>query len=116
MDEHKCTCQNLQRLKTQNPAAFQILQDIAEILTRKSEDYSPGEPFEAFKRASKSCGEDTDSIFRVLIALKTSREISLLDSGHEPNYESLQDTRMDRACYAVLQCAYHLDATGTMDT
>lgn len=114
MDEHICNCQKLHKLKTLNPAAFQILQDIAELLVTKSQDYSPGEPFEAFKRTSKSTGEDVDTVFRIMIGLKGSREVALLD-GHAPNYESLQDTRLDRAAYCILQCSYHLASSGLMD-
>lgn len=111
MPEHICTCQSIHRLRTLNPTAYQTILDIADLLVSKAADYSiSGNSFMTFSSAALDSDVAVDSVFRTLIGVKTAREIALLSSGNEPNYESLQDTRMDRACYCILQCAYHSDA------
>lgn len=102
----------LDKLRFTNPAAYKTVLSIAELLTRKSEDYSPTAPFGSFIEASLDAGADVDSVFRVMIGVKTARERALLESKNEPNFESLQDTRLDRAAYCILQCAYHSSKEG----
>ena len=112
MDDSRDTAATLHRLidmSESNPALFETLLKIIDTLTAKANDYSaPGRPFWSIEETARTAQIEPDAVFRALIAVKTSREQALMQRGKKAACEPLQDTRLDRACYCILQTAYHL--------
>ena len=76
-----------------------VIRELGELLTRKGADYGGTA---AIDRAAQAAGVDTDTVFRVMLALKLSRITELAAANHEPANEPLEDSLMDLAGYAVL--------------
>jgi hypothetical protein len=74
---------------------------------KKRADYSdPNNRFSNFEIASAFANVGVPQTFEVLLGVKQARLIELLKSNKEPNNESLLDTYLDRAVYAILAYVY----------
>ena len=88
--------------------------DVPEMLTvlqhlpaAKSHDYAQdGNPFSNFEEAATSAGVSVDTVFAVMMGIKQARLKELQAAHKTPHHESLDDTRVDLALYAVLRAAY----------
>lgn len=81
--------------------------DLVKINRSKRADYAvDGNPFSNFIESAAEAGLDSpiDSVNH-LIAVKNSRLRALKANGREPNNESVVDTYLDRATYAVIAYA-----------
>jgi hypothetical protein len=101
-------------LREVNPRLAKLLIKIIETHISKSADYAKtGNPFSNFERAAEIAGVDVDTVFRTMLGIKDARLENLLASGKEPNNESLIDTYLDKAVYALLHAAYKIEVTTT---
>jgi hypothetical protein len=74
---------------------------------KKRADYSdPDNRFSNFELSSTFANVSVPQTFEVLLGIKQARLIELLKSNKEPNNESLLDTYLDRAIYAILAYVY----------
>ena len=88
--------------------------DVPEMLTvlqhlhaAKSHDYAQdGNPFSNFEEAAASAGVSVDTVFAIMMAIKQARLKELQRADKTPRHESLNDTQVDLALYAVLRAAY----------
>jgi len=74
--------------------AFNITQELYEILVKKHADYGP-------MNISGAPGGPMNGL-RVRMYDKLARLNNLVDSGDTPNYESIEDTLIDLANYAII--------------
>jgi len=72
----------------------EVMDELAELLIQKHHDYGP-------KNISASPGGPLNGL-RVRLHDKLARLVNLTDEAREPKYESLEDTLMDMANYAVI--------------
>lgn len=71
-----------------------ITDELAELLIKKHRDYGP-------KNISASPGGPLNGL-RVRLHDKLARLVNLTDKASEPQYESVEDTLMDMANYAII--------------
>jgi len=78
-----------------NPSdAFVITQELYDILVKKHADYGP-------MNIAGAPGGPMNGL-RVRMYDKLARLNNLVDSGDTPNYESIEDTLIDLANYAII--------------
>ena len=82
--------------------SIKVLQECAELQAKKSEDYQ-NEGSNVQQAMHYRRGVDT--IYDIMHG-KMMRAASLLESGQEPNHESLEDTFMDLINYASFAVSY----------
>jgi hypothetical protein len=80
-------------------------QRMSEVLLRKGNDYANEDRLSNFKLVGQIVGLPPEKVVAVLIATKVVRLGNLLSKGGDPNNESISDTLMDMANYAVLEDA-----------
>jgi len=82
------------------------LERIKDTLMRKGADYSNGsdDPFVNFKETAAIAGVSPISVALILCGIKMSR-IRHLEGAGDPMNESLDDSYLDLACYAILALA-----------
>jgi hypothetical protein len=84
-----------------------VLADLAVLHAAKSHDYAQdGNPFSNFEEAAASAGVPVDTVFAVMLGIKQARLKELQGAGKTPRHESVADTQIDLALYAVLRAAY----------
>lgn len=92
-----------------NPHFAGLLQKMAEIHIRKAADYSKDDnQYSNFEYAAQVSGiftNDADRVFATMIGIKMAR-IAELRKGKTPKNESLADSFLDLAVYAVLWGSY----------
>jgi hypothetical protein len=71
-----------------------ILNELAKIMYRKHKDYGP-------KNIAEAPGGPMNGL-RVRMYDKLARLNNLIDTGDTPNYESIEDTLIDLANYAII--------------
>jgi hypothetical protein len=71
-----------------------ILNELAKIMYRKHKDYGP-------KNIAEAPGGPMNGL-RVRMYDKLARLNNLVDTGDTPNYESIEDTLIDLANYAII--------------
>ena len=82
--------------------SLNVLRECAELQTKKSQDYQ-SDTSNVLQAMHYRRGIDT--IHDILIG-KITRATSLLESGKEPNFESLEDTYIDLINYASFAVSY----------
>ena len=82
--------------------SLNVLRECAELQTKKSQDYQ-SDTSNVLQAMHYRRGIDT--IHDILIG-KITRATSLLESGKEPNLESLEDTYIDLINYASFAVSY----------
>ena len=82
--------------------SVKVLQECAEMQTKKSQDYQSDE---SSVLQAMHYRRGVDTIHDVIIG-KLMRATSLLESGNNPNYESLEDTYKDMINYASFAVSY----------
>jgi hypothetical protein len=94
-----------------NPKFDAILQRMADIHDKKSEDYASAanrySNFEFAASCAAQFSDPLDQVFATLIGVKLARLGELCGKGKTPNHESIQDTRIDLSNYAALWASYH---------
>jgi hypothetical protein len=85
-----------------------VLKEIGDINRRKRADYAAeSDIFSNFKDVGRQLGTHAGVAVESHIATKQSRLRQLLGSGREPRNESVRDTLLDRAVYAVIALAMY---------
>lgn len=74
--------------------AYDLTEELVELLVSKHKDYGP-------KNISDSPGGPLNGL-RVRMHDKLARINNLIDSGKNPNHESLEDSFKDMANYAII--------------
>ena len=96
---------------TERQAISRAISLVRGILLSKGHDYSSTEtPWAAFELIGKVFGHTPEEVADINELQKISRLMTLRQSGEKPNYESITDSYIDKAAYAVLALAIHLDA------
>lgn len=80
--------------KTFNEAAYQVGKDVAEIVAKKQADYGP--------KNILNCPVGAELGVVVRLYDKLARLANLLESGAEPNNESIEDTIDDIMGYGMV--------------
>ena len=75
--------------------SLKVLQECAEMQTKKSQDYQSNE---STVLQAMHYRRGIDTIHDILIG-KMQRATSIIESGNQPNYESLEDTYKDCLLY-----------------
>jgi len=78
---------------------------LAETLSGKNGDYAPGGEFSNFEEAAEFAELTPLGVMLTQIGIKYSRVKSLTRKGRA-NYESIQDSLLDLAGYAIIAHAY----------
>lgn len=78
---------------------------LAETLSSKNEDYRVQGEFSNFERAAEFAMTDPMTVMMAQLAIKVTR-IEGLTSFGKPNHESLKDSFLDLAGYAIIAHAY----------
>ncbi len=98
-----------------NPKFHAMLKQMAEIHDKKSADYaSTTNYYSNFEQAAVSAGTDVGTVFRTLIGVKLAR-LAELSKGKVPNNESIEDSMLDLAVYAVLYASYFAPAVAPIN-
>lgn len=84
-----------------------------QVLLSKGDDYANTDRLSNFKLAGSIAGGSAQINCLNLIATKVARLGVLLNSGKQPNNESIQDSVLDLANYAVLLAMILSDAQTT---
>ena len=88
------------------PGVSALLSKIQSIHEKKNEDYTTeGKNYENFERAAIIASwfsDPIDKVFAIHIGTKLARLAALRSQGKKPNNESIDDTFLDLATYAVL--------------
>lgn len=79
------------------------IEELAETLQSKNEDYRIGGEFSNFEYAAEIAASSTTQVMLTQIGIKVGRLVGLSDS---PNNESFKDSVKDLAGYAVILYAY----------
>jgi hypothetical protein len=81
---------------------------LAETLSSKNSDYAPGGEFSNFERAARFVGGGMDPLAAMLtqVGIKYTRIESLRNSIDGTNFESIADSLLDLAGYAIIAHAY----------
>ena len=82
--------------------SVKVLQECAELQTKKSQDYQSDE---STITQSMHYRRGVDTIHDIILG-KVIRATSLLESGNNPNFESLEDTYKDMINYASFAVSY----------
>lgn len=81
----------------------QVLVELSLINATKRADYTGNEgPWANFERAADQLGLAPGQVVEMHIATKQARLRGLFTTGRKPNHESVRDTLVDRANYAVI--------------
>jgi hypothetical protein len=84
-----------------------LLEEMYNLMVRKGQDYSgTGHQWTSFELQGELTQKPPEEVFISLMALKFARLVSLVRAGHVPNFESMRDSWLDFANYAVLFTAY----------
>ncbi|ATW69348.1 hypothetical protein HWB40_gp47 [Streptomyces phage Manuel] len=79
-------------------------------MQRKNSDYTvTSSEFSNFHYAADVAGISTREAILTQIGIKLGRLKGLTQKGQDPNWESIEDTIMDLAGYAVILYAYYLE-------
>lgn len=106
-----CHCSTVWEEKKSNnkegiPDLLQSLDTIRELHLRKNQDYAASDnPFSNFEFTEfvlSHFNSDRDKSFIWPIATKLARLSTLLNSGNNPNNESIEDSFLDIATYVLL--------------
>lgn len=98
---------DIQELENTNPNMLIAMCKIAHIHNKKSADYAEADdPFSNFRKTALSTELPIDKVFHLFIATKLNRIINLLKQDKVPSNESLNDSIIDLATYAVLYLAW----------
>ena len=90
-----------------NPDFDLLLEDMRALHERKGHDYARTDnPYSNFEEAAKEAGVDTNTVFKVMVAIKNARIRELESSGKTPENEALLDSYMDGLMYKALQLSY----------
>ena len=84
-----------------------ILRDIASTFAKKNADYAYGTWRSNFDDSAAQQLVDPIDVANMLIAVKQARLKSLSASGRVPANESVRDTLLDRAVYAIIALALY---------
>lgn len=79
-----------------------MINKMAEVMMSKGDDYANADRLSNFKTAGAIVGVSAEVNCLSLIATKVARLGVLLNSKGEPNNESIRDSVLDLANYAVL--------------
>ena len=82
--------------------SIKVLQECAELQSKKSEDYQSDE---SSVLQAMHYRRGVDTIHDIIVG-KLMRATSLLESGNNPNFESLEDSYKDMINYASFAVAY----------
>tara|TARA_B100000683_G_C11986773_1_gene348009 strand:- start:52 stop:423 length:372 start_codon:yes stop_codon:yes gene_type:complete len=82
--------------------SIKVLQECAELQSKKSEDYQSDE---SSVLQAMHYRRGVDTIHDIIVG-KLMRATSLLESGNNPNYESMEDTYKDMINYCSFAVAY----------
>jgi len=82
--------------------SVKVLQECAELQTKKSQDYQSDE---STITQSMHYRRGVDTIHDIILG-KVIRATSLLESGNNPNFESLEDTYKDMINYCSFAVSY----------
>ena len=82
--------------------SLRVLQECAELQAKKSQDYQSDE---STVTQAKHYRRGVDTIHDIILG-KVVRATSLLESGNEPNFESLEDTYKDLINYSSFAVSY----------
>lgn len=82
--------------------SVKVLQECAELQTKKSQDYQSDE---SNVTQAMHYRRGVDTIHDIILG-KVVRATSLLESGNSPNFESLEDTYKDLINYASFAVSY----------
>lgn len=99
------------------PSSFvQAIERIVKTHQGKARDYTSttGE-YNNFEMAAREANISTEQFLEGMIANKNERRKSLEYGPNKPNYESLEDTLLDRAVFAIIRYAHYLDQRGAND-
>ena len=88
-----------------------FVNSMREMLFKKGNDYANEDRLSNFKLAGRISGLNADLNCLSLIATKVARLGVLLQKGKEPNNESVADSLLDLANYAVLLDMIQKDKT-----
>lgn len=80
--------------------------ELATVLSRKNKDYAPTDEFSNFSMAGELAGVTAWEAMLVQIGIKYTRLLGLVDGRSEPEFESVRDTLLDLAGYAVIAGAW----------
>lgn len=95
-----------------NPKFHAALKKMAEVHDKKSLDYAntvEDKYYTNFEEAAQTAGVSVEEVFLTLIGVKLARLRELKRKGLTPQNESVQDSRLDLANYAVLMYSYFID-------
>ena len=85
------------------------LANLGSVLQRKNSDYKvTSSEFSNFHYAADVAGVSTREAILTQIGIKLGRLKGLTQKDQDPNWESIEDTTMDLAGYAVILYAYYL--------
>lgn len=87
---------------TQEKHFESFITQMREIMLKKGNDYSNTDRLSNFKLGGAIIGLSAEMQALALISTKVARLGNLLQTQREPNYESLRDTLIDLANYAIL--------------
>jgi hypothetical protein len=93
-DRERNTSHSEDSLANLESSVRKITDELAELLIKKHRDYGP-------KNISASPGGPLNGL-RVRLHDKLARLVNLTDKASEPQYESVEDTLMDMANYAII--------------
>ena len=82
--------------------SLRVLQECAELQAKKSQDYQSDE---STVTQAMHYRRGVDTIHDIILG-KVVRATSLLESGNEPNFESLEDTYKDLINYSSFAVSY----------
>lgn len=105
--EAAALAQMLMDLRQYNPPYFEMISNIIKTHLKKAHDYAKsGDPYSNFRHSAAIAGVDPLTVFLVMIGVKIARLNSLYSEGKEPNNESIEDTWLDLANYAIIGAAF----------
>lgn len=90
-----------------NPYFQQVLAEMQSLHEKKNHDYAHDDnPYSNFEEAAQEAGVSVDTVFKVMIGIKSARIRELEAAGKTPTNESLADSYFDRLMYSALQISY----------
>lgn len=89
-------------LEQQQQHFERMINKMAEIMMSKGDDYANNDRLSNFKLAGAISGISAEVNCLSLIATKVARLGNLLNSKEKPNNESIRDSVLDLANYAIL--------------
>lgn len=82
-----------------------LIEKMRTTMLKKGNDYSTKDRLGIFKVVAGMCNVTPLKVCQIMMCLKIQRMINLTDQGLSPENESVQDTSVDLACYAILSDA-----------